>query len=153
MRRCILFLVFLLVLVLPYSLVGQTRTDIIIQTKANVLEPGLILVMPNNIVIPVKLDPSLELITNGGGTFLRVKTINAVVNFEEDFFKTSNPQNAFVTTKIVNGGKKALFVYRNGLLQREVEDYAAQENGGIWTITFNQSVPIGTFVTLRYPTS
>ncbi len=147
----------LLLFLFSFSLLGQTKADLQSQVRISVANASMIFALPSGGgFTPVQIDAAtLELVVGPGGVmFLRAKPpAPTPIVFQEDFFKTTAAQTAFITTKVVSGGKGNIMVFRNGLLQREVEDYAAQENVGIWTITFKNQIPTNDFITIRYPTS
>lgn len=141
----------ILLLFVSIGLFAQTKIDTRIQTKLDVTQLSVLLVLPGVGVIPATLDSTLVLTSNGGVYTLSAAPKPTIINFQEDRFKTTVAQSAFVSSKPLLGNKSGIMVFHNGLLQREIEDYGAQENVGIWTITFNTPVPIGSLVTIRYP--
>lgn len=135
------------------SCFGQTKVELNKQVAAPAAADAVIIMsLPGLGYTPVRLDAnSLELVVSQTGLFLRAKAKNQ--DFQEDFFKLNQTQTVFTTSKVVSGPKSNITIFKNGLLQREIEDYAIEENGGIWNITFKSPQEIGTFITIRYPTN
>lgn len=143
---------YVLFFLLSFSLFSQTKTDLQQQVKTVVTEASLIMALPNNGgFVPVKIDSSLSLVLSNGVYTLVVSPQQSNVTFKEDAFKTTTLQSVFTCSAPLKGVKENLVVFYNGLLQRDIEDYAFTQTGGICTITFNRQIPPEQLITIRYP--
>lgn len=153
----------LLGLFLSVNLFAQTKVDLLTQVKVPVAVNGASIIMnvPTKGIQFVALDPSLVLTLDvTGGYTLRAVTdtpppiVIPTLVLVTDTFKQVSPNmgKVFTTSKIVNGGKNNLTVFKNGMFQNDGDDYVSVFNpgDGTVTITFPNVSSDGDIVKLRY---
>lgn len=144
-------------------LTAQTKVDLSKQIKTlSTAVPTVFVNIPTVGLVLAKLDPSLVLAPDSSGNYTLISIpsqpqppqVIPVLVVNTDNFKQTSPNllSVFSTTKKVNGGKNNLEVYRNGILQTEVEDFVSVFNpgDGTVTVTFPNISSEGDIVKLRY---
>lgn len=145
---------YILFFLLAFGLFGQTKIELDKQTKLDSSNISVVITIPGVGIVPARLDPSaLAIVVQPNNQYIItvLPQTPAVVNIQEDKFKPTSDTTVFVCTKPFLGNKSNLTVFYSGILQREVDDYAFTQNGGICTITFNTSIKTGQLITIRYP--